>query len=149
VRLNSVLAGIRRLLRLPGYWSLAGYAKSRVKRAVSFIFDFEDSVIRAVRERGLNGVICGHIHSATIRTVDRIEYINCGDWVDSCTAVVEHFDGRLALVRNWQTVPIEVFDGVSSSATAQSASFARPSCSAVVSDAVVSPAPTGSPPMAS
>ena len=117
VRLNSLLSGIRRLLRLPGYWSLAGYAKKRVKRAVSFIFDFEDSVIRAVRERGLDGVICGHIHSATIRTVDRIEYINCGDWVDSCTAVVEHFDGRLALVRNWQTAATEDSDGVSPAPT--------------------------------
>ena len=64
MRVNAWLSRLRRLLRRPGYWSLAGYAKSRVKRAVSFIFDFEDSLIHAVRERGLDGVICGHIHSA-------------------------------------------------------------------------------------
>lgn len=104
VRLNGVLAGVRRVLRRPGYWSLAGYAKNRVKRAVSFIFDFEDSVIHAVRERGLDGVICGHIHSAAIKTVGDVDYVNCGDWVDSCTAIVEHFDGKLELIQHWQTV---------------------------------------------
>ena len=98
VRINSWLSWCRRRLKIPGYWSLAGYAKRKVKTAVSFIFDFEDSVIHAVRERGLDGVICGHIHSATIREVDRVTYINCGDWVDSCTAIVEHFDGRIELV---------------------------------------------------
>ncbi|MBK7685278.1 MAG: hypothetical protein IPJ25_04085 [Rhodocyclaceae bacterium] len=68
VRLNGVLAGVRRVLRRPGYWSLAGYAKNRVKRAVSFIFDFEDSVIHAVRERGLDGVILrSHPYSAATR----------------------------------------------------------------------------------
>jgi UDP-2,3-diacylglucosamine pyrophosphatase LpxH len=102
VRLNASLSRLRRLLRRPGYWSLAGYAKSRVKRAVSFIFDFEDSLIHAVRERGLDGVICGHIHSAALRQVDSVTYVNCGDWVDSCTAIVEHHDGRMELVRAWQ-----------------------------------------------
>jgi UDP-2,3-diacylglucosamine pyrophosphatase LpxH len=62
------------------------------------MFDFEDSAIHHARERGLDGVICGHIHWATIREVDGLTYINCGDWVDSCTAIVEHFDGRLELV---------------------------------------------------
>ena len=104
VRLNATLSRLRRLLRRPGYWSLAGYAKARVKHAVSFVFDFEDSLIHAVRERGLDGVICGHIHSATIRPVDGVVYVNCGDWVDSCTAIVEHHDGRLELVRAWQPV---------------------------------------------
>jgi UDP-2,3-diacylglucosamine pyrophosphatase LpxH len=98
VGINGWLSWCRRHLKIPGYWSLAGYAKRKVKTAVSFIFDFEDSVIHAVRERGLDGVICGHIHSATIREVDRVTYINCGDWVDSCTAIVEHFDGRIELV---------------------------------------------------
>ena len=117
VHLNSILSSIRRLLRRPGYWSLAGYAKQRVKRAVSFIFDFEDSVIRAVRDRGLDGVICGHIHSATIRHVDGIEYVNCGDWVDSCTAVIEHVDGRMELVREWQTDLTPAINGVSPAPT--------------------------------
>lgn len=108
VRANALLARLRRLLRVSGYWSLAGYAKNRVKRAVSFIFDFEDSVIHAVRARGLDGVICGHIHCATIQTRDGLTYANCGDWVDSCTAIVEHLDGRLELIRAWQAVRLTV-----------------------------------------
>lgn len=115
VRANALLARLRRLLRLPGYWSLAGYAKNRVKRAVSFIFDFEDSVIHAVRARGLDGVICGHIHCATIQTRDGLTYANCGDWVDSCTAIVEHLDGSLELIRAWQSVPLTVLGEASPS----------------------------------
>ena len=108
VRFNGWLSFIRRRLGLAGYWSLAGYAKRKVKTALSFIFDFEDSVIHAARERKLDGVICGHIHWATIREIDGLTYINCGDWVDSCTAIVEHFDGRMELIRwgeSTQTAP--------------------------------------------
>ncbi len=99
VHLNGWLSWWRRRLNIPGYWSLAGYTKRKVKTAVSFIFDFEDSVVRAVRERGIDGVICGHIHSASLRTIDGIDYMNCGDWVDSCTAIVEHLDGRMELIQ--------------------------------------------------
>ena len=98
VRLNSWLSWLRRKLGIPGYWSLAGYAKRRVKTALNFIFDFEESAVRHARDRGLDGVICGHIHWASMREVNGLSYINCGDWVDSCTAIVEHFDGRLELV---------------------------------------------------
>jgi UDP-2,3-diacylglucosamine pyrophosphatase LpxH len=98
VRVNQGLSWIRRTLGIPGYWSLAGYAKRTVKQAVSFISDFEESVARHARERRVDGVICGHIHSAAIRPLHGITYINCGDWVDSCTAIVEHRDGRMALV---------------------------------------------------
>lgn len=104
VHMNFWLSLIRRSLRIPGYWSLAGYAKRKVKTAVSFIFDFEDSVVRAMREKGVDGVICGHIHSATIRQIQGITYINCGDWVDSCTGIVEHFDGRMELIE-WRQNP--------------------------------------------
>ncbi|MBP6440520.1 MAG: hypothetical protein KA259_02845, partial [Caldilineaceae bacterium] len=62
--------------------------------------------IHAVRERGLDGVICGHIHSAALRRIDDVTYVNCGDWVDSCTGIVEHHDGRLELVRAWQPVAV-------------------------------------------
>ncbi|GAB1395213.1 UDP-2,3-diacylglucosamine diphosphatase [Rhodocyclaceae bacterium] len=110
VRINAWISWVRRTLRISGYWSLAGFAKRRVKSAVSFIFDFEDAVIHTVRERGLDGIVCGHIHSATIRTVDGISYINCGDWVDSCTAIVEHADGQLELIewraQTGQVIPI-------------------------------------------
>lgn len=100
VRMNAWLSLIRRSLGLSGYWSLAGYAKNKVKRAVSFIFDFEESVAHAARSRGVDGVICGHIHSAAIKQINGIEYVNCGDWVDSCTAIVEHLDGRLEIIHH-------------------------------------------------
>lgn len=104
VRMNTWLSVARRTLGISGYWSLAGYAKRKVKGAVSFIYDFEDSVMRAVRERGLDGVVCGHIHSAALREIDGMTYINCGDWVDSCTAIVEHHDGRMELI-DWIREP--------------------------------------------
>ncbi len=106
VSLNNGLSWLRRHLKRPGYWSLAGYAKRRIKTAVSFIFDFEDSVIHAARERGMDGVICGHIHSAVIREIDGVTYINCGDWVDSCTAIVEHLDGRMELLHQADGQPV-------------------------------------------
>jgi UDP-2,3-diacylglucosamine pyrophosphatase LpxH len=106
VRINAMLSWVRRRLNRSGYWSLAGYAKRKVKTAVSFIFDFEDSVIHAARERGMDGVICGHIHAATIRDVDGVTYINCGDWVDSCTAIVEHMDGRMELLHQGDALPV-------------------------------------------
>lgn len=98
VRLNGILSLIRRRFGMRCYWSLAGYAKRRVKKALQFIFDFEDAALRAASQRGLDGIICGHIHSAVIREADGLTYVNCGDWVDSCTAIVEHFDGRLELI---------------------------------------------------
>ena len=99
VGLNIYLSWLRRTLRRPGYWSLAGYAKRRVKTALNFIFNFEDAVIRHARELGMDGAICGHIHWPMIKQVDGLSYINCGDWVDSCTAIVEHLDGRMELIR--------------------------------------------------
>ena len=98
VWLNSWLSWLRRTLRRPGYWSLAGYAKRKVKTAISFIFNFEDSVIHHARERGLHGVICGHIHWPAMKEIGGLAYLNCGDWVDNCTAIVEHLDGRMELI---------------------------------------------------
>ncbi len=98
VRLSSTLSWLRRTFGVAGYWSLSGYAKRKVKGAVSFIFDFEESVAHYVKERGVDGVICGHIHAAALKDIDGIRYVNCGDWVDSCTAVVEHLDGRMELI---------------------------------------------------
>jgi UDP-2,3-diacylglucosamine pyrophosphatase LpxH len=103
VRLNVLLSSARRALGVGGYWSLSGYAKRKVKSAVGFIFDFEESVVRHVRDRGFDGVICGHIHAATIRDLDGVRYLNCGDWVDSCTGIVEHLDGRMEVV-HWSGV---------------------------------------------
>ena len=101
LRLNGLLSWVRRKLHLTGYWSLAGYAKRKVKGALEFVYGFEESVVHHVRQMGLDGVVCGHIHSAAIKNIDGIAYINCGDWVDSCTAIVEHDDGRMELV-HWR-----------------------------------------------
>jgi UDP-2,3-diacylglucosamine pyrophosphatase LpxH len=107
VRVNVMLSWLRRQLGIAGYWSLAGYAKRKVKTAVSFIYDFEESVVRNVKSRGLDGVVCGHIHAAAIKQIDGVTYINCGDWVDSCTAIVEHADGRMELI-DWGVKRTEV-----------------------------------------
>jgi UDP-2,3-diacylglucosamine pyrophosphatase LpxH len=104
VRVNMMLSWARRTLGIPGYWSLAGYAKRKVKKAVDFICDFEESVVRDVKQRSLDGVICGHIHAAALKSIDGVIYMNCGDWVDSCTAIVEHLDGRMELVQ-WGAAP--------------------------------------------
>lgn len=109
VRANGWLSWVRRTLKITGYWSLAGYAKRKVKSAVSFIYDFEESVVKHVKDRGLDGVICGHIHAATIREIDGVTYMNCGDWVDSCTALVEHMDGRIELIE-WKEEVVSLAD---------------------------------------
>lgn len=98
VSLNHYLSWLRRTLKRPGYWSLAGYAKRKVKTAVSLIFNFEDAVIRHAREQGVDGAICGHIHWPMMKEIDGMKYLNCGDWVDSCTAIVEHLDGKMELI---------------------------------------------------
>jgi UDP-2,3-diacylglucosamine pyrophosphatase LpxH len=86
-----------------GYWSLSAHVKHRVKGAVNFIFEFENAVARDCRRRGFQGVVCGHIHHAEIRDVQDVTYYNCGDWVESCTALIEHFDGRIE-VRQWMQI---------------------------------------------
>lgn len=87
----------RRRLGLP-YWSLSAWLKRQVKEAVKAIDRFETALASEARRRGLDGVVCGHIHHPEMRMVDGIEYINDGDWVESCTALVEHADGRLELI---------------------------------------------------
>ena len=99
VRLNAIISLVRRRFGLTCYWSLAGYAKRRVKQAMQFVFDFEDCAIRAARQRNLDGVICGHIHHASMRDMNGIAYVNSGDWVESCTAIAEHHDGSLEIIR--------------------------------------------------
>ncbi|MGL4728027.1 MAG: UDP-2,3-diacylglucosamine diphosphatase [Bosea sp. (in: a-proteobacteria)] len=95
---NRWVSVTRRKLGLP-YWSLSAWAKLKVKNAVNVISKFEDQLIAEARKRGADGVICGHIHHATQRDLDGVTYVNTGDWVESCTAVVEHFDGRLEILR--------------------------------------------------
>lgn len=97
LQLNVVLNRMRRRLHLP-YWSLSSYLKKRVKNAVAFIGEFEEAVAHAARERGVDGVVCGHIHSAEIRQIGSVTYYNDGDWVESCTALVEAADGTMSLL---------------------------------------------------
>lgn len=99
VHINRGLSWLRRRIGISGHWSLADYAKRNVLKAVSFIGDFEHAVVRNVKRMGLDGVICGHIHTAAIKRIEGVTYINCGDWVDSCTAIVEQSDGKMELVR--------------------------------------------------
>jgi UDP-2,3-diacylglucosamine pyrophosphatase LpxH len=80
-------------------WSLSSYLKYRVKESVNFIGDYETTLANYVRSKKLDGIICGHIHHANIRDISDIRYMNCGDWVESCTALVEHHDGRFEIIR--------------------------------------------------
>ncbi len=89
---------IRRWFNLP-YWSLSAYLKHKTKRAVQHIANFETTVAQEARQYEADGVICGHIHHAEIREIDGVTYCNTGDWVESCTALVEHIDGTLEIVR--------------------------------------------------
>ena len=101
LKLNRWFNRARARLGLP-YWSLSKYLKLRVKRAVSYVSDFEVALARDARKRGLQGVVCGHIHHAEMRDIDGVLYCNDGDWVESLTALVEHDDGRLEIA-DWST----------------------------------------------
>jgi UDP-2,3-diacylglucosamine pyrophosphatase LpxH len=95
--LNRHFNTARRRLGYP-YWSLSAYLKRRVKNAMQYITAFGEAVADEARRRGVEGVICGHIHHAELRKIGDILYCNSGDWVESCTALVEHFDGRLEIL---------------------------------------------------
>lgn len=95
--LNSVVNRVRLALGRP-YWSLSAYLKKRTKKALQYIDDFEELVAERARQEGVEGVVCGHIHQAEMRHIEGIQYLNTGDWVESCTALVEHLDGRLEII---------------------------------------------------
>jgi UDP-2,3-diacylglucosamine pyrophosphatase LpxH len=95
---NRWLNALRRRLGL-GYWSLSACLKNKVKNAVNYISHFEHAVVRESADHAVDGLVCGHIHHAGIRRIDGTLYCNCGDWVESCTALVEHHDGRLEILR--------------------------------------------------
>ena len=96
--LNAGINRVRRFFRLP-YWSLSAYLKFKVKKAVEFVSRFEDAVVREARQRNCDGVICGHIHTPDNRMIGGVHYLNDGDWVESCSALVEHFDGTFEIIR--------------------------------------------------
>ncbi|MCM2452144.1 UDP-2,3-diacylglucosamine diphosphatase [Agrobacterium vitis] len=101
IAINVVLAAVRRRMGMP-YWSFSAWAKLQVKHAVNFIGEFQKVVADEARRNDVHGVICGHIHHAVMEDVGGIHYINTGDWVESCTAVAEHYDGHFELIE-WGT----------------------------------------------
>ncbi|MGD9922480.1 MAG: UDP-2,3-diacylglucosamine diphosphatase [Pseudorhodoplanes sp.] len=106
--LNRLFNAIRRSLGL-GYWSLSQWAKLKVKNAVSYIGEYERALAADARKHDAQGIICGHIHHAAIHDDFGIRYVNCGDWVESCTAIAEHPDGRLEII-HWvhETPSVEI-----------------------------------------
>lgn len=96
--INTVYNKLRQRLGYP-YWSLSAYLKYKTKSAVNFISAFEETLAKEAKKRKLDGIICGHIHHAEIRNIDGILYCNDGDWVESCTALVEEWDGSLHIVQ--------------------------------------------------
>jgi UDP-2,3-diacylglucosamine pyrophosphatase LpxH len=99
---NTALNWFRRRLGLP-YWSISKWAKARVKEAVSYIGEFEKTLSTEASRNRADGVICGHIHHAVVRRISETLYVNCGDWVESCSAAVEHFNGEFEIV-TWTSV---------------------------------------------
>jgi len=95
--INWVFNRVRRIFGF-SYWSLSAFLKQKVKSAVKHINDFEHFMAETVRQHQCDGIVCGHIHRAEIRTVEGILYCNDGDWVESCTALAEHADGRLEII---------------------------------------------------
>lgn len=98
LHINNILSYTRKKMGIQRYWSLSKYVKDNIKSSVSFITDFETVLAQHARHKGYHGVICGHIHKAEQRFIDEIEYLNCGDWVESCTAVAEHTDGTFEII---------------------------------------------------
>jgi UDP-2,3-diacylglucosamine pyrophosphatase LpxH len=100
LEINRYLRLLRRMLGIPqSQFSLAAYVKYKVKNIVQFISDYEENIVNSLRDDGLDGVICGHIHHAEIKDIGGFLYVNTGDFVESCTAIVEHTDGTLELIK--------------------------------------------------
>ncbi len=106
LRLNGVVNFFRKRFGM-GYWSLSAYVKNEVKNVVSFIGKFEEAVVRYAQDQGVQAVLCGHIHHPAMRQIGDIEYLNCGDWVESCTALVETHDGTIELLQ-FPPIPVPV-----------------------------------------
>jgi UDP-2,3-diacylglucosamine pyrophosphatase LpxH len=104
LRLNRPLNLIRRLCGL-GYWSLSAFVKQRVKSAVNYVGKFEECIVRYAVDHQVHGVVCGHIHVPAVRELGTVTYYNCGDWVESCSALIEHMDGHIELLTRLHEAP--------------------------------------------
>ncbi len=114
---NVTLNKIRKRLGYK-YWSLSKFLKLKVKKAVSYINRYEEVVANYAFKKNMNGVVCGHIHHASDRIIGDVHYYNDGDWVENCSALVEHFDGKLELIY-WKDI-IETYEGSQLSSPAYS-----------------------------
>jgi UDP-2,3-diacylglucosamine pyrophosphatase LpxH len=94
---NSAMGFFRRKMGFKNYWSLSKAIKHKVKQACTFISNFEDHLTHHAKEKGCDGVVCGHIHTAVIYEKESFLYCNTGDWVESCTAIVEDREGKMYL----------------------------------------------------
>jgi UDP-2,3-diacylglucosamine pyrophosphatase LpxH len=111
---NTHLNAVRRRLGLT-YWSLSAWAKLKVKNAVNYIGRFEEFLVGEAKRHEVDGVICGHIHHPAMHDLLGILYVNTGDWVESCTATVEHYDGRLEMIR-WADAGCKPIEAVAADA---------------------------------
>ena len=107
---NTIYNKCRRLCGMQ-YWSMSKFLKHNVKRAVSFIFEFEKALATHCKKNGFDGVVCGHIHTPEIKMIDNTLYFNCGDWVENCTALVEDDTGRFHMLQ-WKDVDHSTFDEI-------------------------------------
>jgi UDP-2,3-diacylglucosamine pyrophosphatase LpxH len=105
--INRILRALRRFFGIRSHFSLAAFVKFKVKNAVQFISDYEESIVSTLRDENLDGVVCGHIHHAEMKEMGGFLYVNTGDFVESCTAIVEEHDGTLRLV-NWHKTEYEL-----------------------------------------
>ena len=124
LHVNRWFNAVRARLGFP-YWSLSQFLKHKVKNAVSYISDFETAVAQEARRRGVDGVVCGHIHKAEIRSIDGVLYCNDGDWVESLTALVEDDAGALSIV-HWKEIAGRAADAVAVAAAQKEEAIAYP-----------------------
>jgi UDP-2,3-diacylglucosamine pyrophosphatase LpxH len=118
------------------YFSLSRFLKHKVKKAVDFIFQFERNLAAYCKKRGFDGVICGHIHHAEIKDIDGVVYMNDGDWVESCTALVEHRNGHWEII-TWTQESDNVVDDIDGGTHKQSKRSTRKNSPAVSNTATV------------
>ncbi len=117
---NTAFNKVRRQFGMP-YWSLSAYLKHKVKTAVNYIGDFESALTAEARRHNAEGVICGHIHFAALHEIDGVAYINCGDWMESATAVGENDDGTFEIIRYLDTLAAERSRAADANTTAAAA----------------------------
>ena len=94
IRINGFINAVRKFFGMP-YWSFSKAVKQKFKQAVNYVGGFENLIANYAKERNCQGVICGHIHHCNVGKINDVNYVNCGDWVESCTAIIEYRDGSI------------------------------------------------------